>query len=227
VTLRSLQPPRSASAYFARPPLSRLIETCLLQRHHLLAASVINTPEQEAPIDYHIPKKPSSDDARPSRTPLSAFSASARSCSDGGAMCGGGGGGMDAMSYGGGDGRGGGRMMDGGGDGGGGALGGGGGGGDLGGGGGRNNYGPNSPPTGCLPPFYESLKGNYAAPIEMDCDTGQHQTNTLAQTYDGFRSPKQYQLLHNVCASYGLVGDDSNDDTDLKVGKIISCIYHI
>ncbi|XP_059487066.1 transcriptional regulator ovo isoform X2 [Neocloeon triangulifer] len=189
----------------------------IAKRHHLLAANVINTPEQEAPIDYHVPKKPCADDDRPTtRGPLSAFSASVRSCSDGGAMCGGGGGGtMDSLSYGG-DGRGGGRMMDSGGDGGGGSLGAGGGG-DMG-GGGRPNYGPSSPPTGCLPPFYESLKGNYAAPIEMECDTGQHQTHTLQQTYDGFRSPKQYQLLHNVCASYGLVPEDSNDDdSDLKV----------
>ena len=50
----------------------------------------------------------------------------------------------------------------GGGGGGGGALGGGGAGGggmNPGGNGGRGNYGPSSPPTGSLPPFYESLKG--------------------------------------------------------------------
>lgn len=49
----------------------------------------------------------------------------------------------------------------GGGSGGGGAVGGGAGAGGMppGGNGGRGNYGPSSPPTGSLPPFYESLKG--------------------------------------------------------------------
>jgi len=48
-----------------------------------------------------------------------------------------------------------------GGGGGGGAVGGGAGAGGMppGGNGGRGNYGPSSPPTGSLPPFYESLKG--------------------------------------------------------------------
>lgn len=43
----------------------------------------------------------------------------------------------------------------------GGAMGGGAGAGGMppGGNGGRGNYGPSSPPTGSLPPFYESLKG--------------------------------------------------------------------
>lgn len=55
-----------------------------------------------------------------------------------------------------------GAMLGGGGGGsGGGALGGGAGAGGMppGGNGGRGNYGPSSPPTGSLPPFYESLKG--------------------------------------------------------------------
>jgi len=49
----------------------------------------------------------------------------------------------------------------GGGGGNGGAVGGGAGAGGMppGGNGGRGNYGPSSPPTGSLPPFYESLKG--------------------------------------------------------------------
>lgn len=72
-----------------------------------------------------------------------------------------------------------------------GAVGGGAGGG---GGPGKANYGPSSPPTGSLPPFYESLKGGglhgyqqYSTnssqyqslimasndPLPMDCDTGQ------------------------------------------------------
>lgn len=52
-------------------------------------------------------------------------------------------------------------LSNGGGGGGGGAIGGGTGGGGMnpGNNGGRGNYGPSSPPTGSLPPFYESLKG--------------------------------------------------------------------
>jgi ovo-like protein len=112
-----------------------------------------------------------------------------------------------------------------GGGGGGGVMGSGGGGGSMGGpggnggNGGRPNYGPSSPPTGSLPPFYESLKGNYVAPMQMECDTGQqgmqqqHQQQQQQQNnYDNLRSPKQYQLLQNVCASYGLVAEDENDD---------------
>lgn len=87
-----------------------------------------------------------------------------------------------------------------GGNGGGGAIGGGSGaGGGMGGRDGRSNYGPNSPPTGSLPPFYESLKGGnggmngynangnfigsngynnlISANISMDCDTTQELTN--------------------------------------------------
>lgn len=63
-------------------------------------------------------------------------------------------------SSGGGSGSGG-SSLGGSGSGGGGAVGGGAGGGGMnpGGNGGRGNYGPSSPPTGSLPPFYESLKG--------------------------------------------------------------------
>ena len=62
----------------------------------------------------------------------------------------------------GGGGGGGGGLSSSGGGGGGGTLGGGGGGGSAGGGGkdNRQNYGPSSPPTGSLPPFYESLKNS-------------------------------------------------------------------
>lgn len=91
---------------------------------------------------------------------------------------------------------------------------------------GRQNYGPSSPPTGSLPPFYESLKGgnnatnnfnasgNYVgnnynlitAPLNMDCDTGQEMSNN----YNGGQSPpKQYSMLQN--ASYGLVMKDETD----------------
>lgn len=92
---------------------------------------------------------------------------------------------------------------------------------------GRQNYGPSSPPTGSLPPFYESLKGgnnsnnlnasgtnyignNYnliSAPLNMDSDTGQ-EGSTL--NYGGGQSPpKQYSMLQN--ASYGLVMKDETD----------------
>lgn len=90
---------------------------------------------------------------------------------------------------------------------------------------GRQNYGPSSPPTGSLPPFYESLKGgnnasnqfnangnynNYnliSAPLHMDCDTGQEMSN---MGYNGGQSPpKQYSMLQN--ASYGLVMKDEAD----------------
>lgn len=89
---------------------------------------------------------------------------------------------------------------------------------------GRQNYGPSSPPTGSLPPFYESLKGgnngnNYNAngsynnynlinaPLNLDCDTGQEMTN---MGYNGGQSPpKQYSLLQN--AAYGLIMKDEAD----------------
>ena len=96
-----------------------------------------------------------------------------------------------------------------------------------GGGGGRggNNYGPSSPPTGSLPPFYESLKGgNQGAPgfngqglgngvpfggvgaLTMDCDTGQ----------ELYAPQKQYSLLQNASASYGFVFKDEDDLVGFK-----------
>ncbi|KAG5895571.1 hypothetical protein JTB14_002334 [Gonioctena quinquepunctata] len=90
---------------------------------------------------------------------------------------------------------------------------------------GRQNYGPSSPPTGSLPPFYESLKGgnnnnsynangtyssNYIlsnGQQNMDCDTGQELANL---TISGNQSPpKQYSTLQN--ASYGIVMKDEHD----------------
>ncbi|XP_050507729.1 transcriptional regulator ovo-like isoform X1 [Diabrotica virgifera virgifera] len=89
---------------------------------------------------------------------------------------------------------------------------------------GRQNYGPSSPPTGSLPPFYESLKGgnnnnsfnangnfssNYILSNQqnMDCDTGQDLGNL---TINGNQSPpKQYSTLQN--ASYGIVMKDESD----------------
>lgn len=105
-------------------------------------------------------------------------------------------------------GGGGGGVSGGGGGGGGGGISGGGGagGGGMGGGrDGRSNYGPNSPPTGSLPPFYESLKsgnngmnaynannGNFMSQNgynnminSMDCDTTQELTNIGGYTETG------------------------------------------
>ncbi|XP_017779268.1 PREDICTED: protein ovo isoform X2 [Nicrophorus vespilloides] len=88
---------------------------------------------------------------------------------------------------------------------------------------GRQNYGPSSPPTGSLPPFYESLKGgnnnnNYNANSNFgyniinghqNMDTGQEINLNL----NGNQSPpKQYSTLQN--ASYGLV---MKDEVDLDI----------
>lgn len=107
-------------------------------------------------------------------------------------------------------------------------------------GGGRSNYGPSSPPTGCLPPFYETLKGGGMSSLSslsafgghpygggvgggytmlpsahsLDCgtDTGQGQGGGGMGGYglDG-PLPKQYSLLQNVCASYGLTVKEEDD----------------
>ncbi|EJY57739.1 AAEL017521-PA [Aedes aegypti] len=117
----------------------------------------------------------------------------------------------------------------------GGAIGGGGGaGGGMGGGrDGRSNYGPNSPPTGSLPPFYESLKGGNAGLNgynanggflntnwnNMDCDTTQDLTNIGAYTDANGNSStnpsKQYSMLQNA---YGIALKDEADlDYDSKM----------
>ncbi|KAJ8675946.1 hypothetical protein QAD02_011732 [Eretmocerus hayati] len=115
------------------------------------------------------------------------------------------------------------------------------GGGSSGGGnGGRGNYGPSSPPTGSLPPFYESLKagnglanfanqynGNgylSASPaVGMECDTGQGDSSLNGSggygssdapgngTGIGSNGGKQYSLLQNVCASYGIALKEEED----------------
>lgn len=95
----------------------------------------------------------------------------------------GGGGGGGAMI---GGGCGNGAMLGGGGSGGGGALGGGAGAGGMppGGNGGRGNYGPSSPPTGSLPPFYESLKGgNNLANFANQYNSSQGRRACLALTF--------------------------------------------
>lgn len=76
----------------------------------------------------------------------------------------------------------------GGGSGGGGAVGGGAGGGGMnpGGNGGRGNYGPSSPPTGSLPPFYESLKGgNNLANFANQYNSTQGRLRVNALSADG------------------------------------------
>ncbi|CAG9861166.1 unnamed protein product [Phyllotreta striolata] len=97
---------------------------------------------------------------------------------------------------------------------------------------GRQNYGPSSPPTGSLPPFYETLKersngngfnpngsisSNYLLSNQqnMDCDTGQDLANL---SINGNQSPpKQYSTLQN--ASYGIVMKDESD-LDIYEGKM-------
>ncbi|XP_014207602.1 uncharacterized protein LOC106638775 isoform X2 [Copidosoma floridanum] len=124
----------------------------------------------------------------------------------------------------------------GGGAGGGGVSGGSGGGMNPGGNGGRGNYGPSSPPTGSLPPFYESLKGgnnlaNFAnqyngngyltasPAMGMECDTGQDGSLNPQQHPYAAQEAKQYSLLQNVCASYGI---GVKEEEDLTVYKIPS-----
>lgn len=145
---------------------------------------------------------------------------SSNSSSSGGSSSGGSGG----LSFSGSGGGGGGGVSGGGG-----AMGGAGGGMNPGGNGGRGNYGPSSPPTGSLPPFYESLKGgnnlanfanqygsqgnNFLTPtsVGMECDTGQQDINSGHSQYGAQEGGKQYQLLQNM-ASYGLVLKEEEED---------------
>lgn len=92
---------------------------------------------------------------------------------------------------------------------------------------GRQNYGPSSPPTGSLPPFYETLKGgnNSKSYNANNCNQLNlvlgldSETNDFANlNVSGINtSPKQYSMLQN--ASYGIVMKDESDfDTyDSKV----------
>ncbi|CAH1996571.1 unnamed protein product [Acanthoscelides obtectus] len=215
-------------------------------------------PEQDQPIDYHIPKRrgetESEEEERRIREqrrshcnkvskplisvraivgklPTTTTLAAGHGRTGGGSNTAGGGnqGAAGGQSAGGGGSTGGGLSFGGGG--GGGAIGGGTGGGAGGGRDGRQNYGPSSPPTGSLPPFYESLKGgnnanNYntngtfssaysLSNQHMDCDTGQDLANL---TINGSQSPpKQYSTLQN--ASYGIVMKDEND-IDLYESKM-------
>lgn len=93
---------------------------------------------------------------------------------------------------------------------------------------GRSNYGPNSPPTGSLPPFYETLGPstksgqnsfnansnfsqdfNIIGEFNMDCENNENTTNFPEQS-------KQYSLMQN--AHYGLALKD--EEIDYDTGKL-------
>lgn len=224
---------------------------------------VIQEPEQDQPIDYHIPKRrgetEDENEERKNREqrrshchkvskplisvraivgklPLTISAAAGHSRNGGNTQSAGnqqsggssGGGGQINFSGSGSGGNSGGILGSGGGT---------GGGGMNPGRDGRQNYGPSSPPTGSLPPFYESLKGgnnnpnNYNAngsfsnngfnlingSQNMDCDTGQDLSNI--NLHGGQSPPKQYSTLQN--ASYGLVMKDEID-LDIYETKIDS-----
>ncbi|XP_072756014.1 uncharacterized protein [Anoplolepis gracilipes] len=221
-------------------------------------------PEQEQPIDYAVPKRKEEDEEKcrdgamasrssgnsiarsllavklsGSQAVVQAAAGHGRSSNSGnsGSSGGGNGGSSNSSSSSGISGCGNGAMLGGGGGGGGGgAVGGGAGAGGMppGGNGGRGNYGPSSPPTGSLPPFYESLKGGnnlanfanqyntaqgnaYLTPLTavgIECDTGQQDNSQHAQ-YNA-QEGKQYSLLQNVCAnvcaSYGLTFKEEEEE---------------
>ncbi|CAA9998150.1 unnamed protein product [Nesidiocoris tenuis] len=261
----------------ARTPQNTTKKVSVIQRTPLAPSAPMvvqdELPEQEAPIDYHVPKKKDDQPLFPAHSLtelqrnkialaikrgqiliagrriggsgqiLMAAAGHSRTGGNGGSQQSGSSSGgsrnsSSGNSYtlgGGGGGGGGGGMASGGG--GSGAVGGGAGGG---GGPGKANYGPSSPPTGSLPPFYESLKGGglhgyqqYSTnssqyqslimasndPLPMDCDTGQdlpggggHYTNGGGGGGDGGPpATKQYSLLQNVCATYGLCVKEEDD----------------
>ncbi|XP_058827603.1 transcriptional regulator ovo-like [Topomyia yanbarensis] len=221
-------------------------------------------PMQEQPIDYHVPKRngdsAKEDEEKEKRMQrakqaavfrkqlwirahrfgnlngiMQAAAGHGRSSGGGGQSGGGhtghsGGGSINFSSGSGGLGG-----ASGGGGGGGGAIGSGGSGGGMGGRDGRSNYGPNSPPTGSLPPFYESLKGGNAGLNgynanggflntnwnNMDCDTTQDLTNIGAYTDANGNSSnpsKQYSMLQNT---YGIALKDEADlDYDSKIDSL-------
>lgn len=100
---------------------------------------------------------------------------------------------------------------------------------------GRSNYGPNSPPTGSLPPFYETLgpstkggqnsfnaNGNFSNEFNMingfnmDCENNENSPNFPEQT-------KQYSLMQN--AHYGLALKDEDVDYENKLENLGSINY--
>ncbi|XP_026461428.1 transcriptional regulator ovo isoform X2 [Ctenocephalides felis] len=91
---------------------------------------------------------------------------------------------------------------------------------------GRSNYGPNSPPTGSLPPFYETLKGGnngsmnsynangfaqngYGLMGSMDCDGHPDSSGSANSNNYGNDGQKQYSMLQN--AAYGIALKDEVD----------------
>lgn len=95
---------------------------------------------------------------------------------------------------------------------------------------GRSNYGPNSPPTGSLPPFYETLgpstksgQNSYNANgsfsnefsmingFNMDCESNENTTSFPEQS-------KQYSLMQN--ANYGLALKDEEIDYENKMENL-------
>ncbi|KAJ2950626.1 hypothetical protein O0L34_g8882 [Tuta absoluta] len=100
---------------------------------------------------------------------------------------------------------------------------------------GRSNYGPNSPPTGSLPPFYETLgpstKGgqnslhangsfsnefNIINGFGMDCENNDNSTTFSEQS-------KQYSLMQN--AHYGLALKDEEIDYENKLENLSGINY--
>ncbi|XP_013175287.1 PREDICTED: protein ovo isoform X1 [Papilio xuthus] len=95
---------------------------------------------------------------------------------------------------------------------------------------GRSNYGPNSPPTGSLPPFYETLgpstksgqnsfnansnfsnEFNMMNGFNMECENNENATNFPEQG-------KQYSLMQN--AHYGLALKDEEIDYENKLENL-------
>lgn len=227
-------------------------------------------PEQEQPIDYHVPKKSTSEEeesrekrernireARKRRAILAAQHAFSMrklrgilvgaaghgrtSTSTGGQIGGGSAGGQNHQSssssgfnFGGGSASSAGS----------GSLSGGtGGGGGMGGRDGRSSYGPNSPPTGSLPPFYESLKGGNNANNNTNSfngNTGYHHIqgsgyhHIMSNNYQDVgggggggstNGDGKYSMLNNI--GYGLVLKDEPDfDYESKM-EILNGNYNL
>ncbi|CAG9091172.1 unnamed protein product [Plutella xylostella] len=97
---------------------------------------------------------------------------------------------------------------------------------------GRSNYGPNSPPTGSLPPFYETLgpstKGgqnafnatgsfsnefNLINGFNMDCESNENGASFPEQS-------KQYSLMQNANYGLALKDEDNIDNYDSKIESL-------
>ncbi|CAH2234167.1 transcriptional regulator ovo-like isoform X2 [Pararge aegeria] len=101
---------------------------------------------------------------------------------------------------------------------------------------GRSNYGPNSPPTGSLPPFYETLgpstksgqntfnaNGNFTNEFNiingfnMDCENNENTNTNFPE------QSKQYSLMQN--AHYGLALKDEEIDYENKLENLSAIGY--